>query len=211
MDEAVDCFVAPLHYADSLSIPRTSGTSHRRPVPWNETCSAERKASRWAEKKMQETLHPNLWRLLGARAQYRKVLSNSRRESWRTYISSFINGNMPIDGVWQRSWKMKGKYKPQSCTEDWWVSQKPPWQSRTTLPTSSAVSQNDVNTCSYRQRLREKSRAIEFPSGDGKCYNILFDSRQMSCFPEDVKRHNSWPWWYLQCFVSCIVRVRTTY
>ena len=44
----------------------------------------------------------------------------------------------------------------------------------------SKVPQNDVNTCFYRQRLREESKAIEFPSKYGKCYNVLFDSRQMS-------------------------------
>ena len=65
VDEAIDYFVARLHYADSLSIPRTSGTSHRRLVPWNETCAAERKASRWAEIKIEERPFIRTLKILG--------------------------------------------------------------------------------------------------------------------------------------------------
>ena len=185
VDEAVDYFVARLHYAASLSIPRTSGTFRRRPVPWwNERCAAARNASRRAEKRYKRVPSSEALKItfLGARARYRKVLKDSRRESWRTYVSS-INSNTPIDEVWQRIRKMKGKYKPHSP---------PVIKIEGQLVTNqlivanhfadffSSVPRQREDTSASRRRLREENRVIEFPSGDGKVYNVLFDSREMS-------------------------------
>lgn len=184
IDEAVDYFVSRIHFAASLSIPRTSGSFSRRPVPWwTQDCTAARSHSRRAEtqyisRPTSVDLKISFHRL---RARYRRVMKEARHSSWRAYIST-ICASTPVSKVWQRVRKMKGKFIPSS----------PPVLSINGDPVADpltvaeefashfvSVAQTDLASPSARDRLRQEQRGIDFSSRGGESYNVLFTPREL--------------------------------
>ena len=87
VDKAVEYFSRRIQLAASMSIPRTSGSFHRRPVPWwNSDCSRARLESRRAESRLKSRPASQALKIefLRTRASYRRTMKEARRESWRS-------------------------------------------------------------------------------------------------------------------------------
>ena len=184
VDDTTDYVVSRITMAASLSIPRTSGHFNRRPVPWwNRDCAVARQAARRAESRFKR--NPASLELKIAfhrsRAQYRRILKDARRGSWRTYVNS-INASTPITQIWQRVRKMKGKYTPASSpvlSIDGNSVAEPARVAEHFANQFASISRPDVATPEGRKRLREEQKNIDFSSPGGESYNVPFELREL--------------------------------
>ena len=113
VNELVKVFSDLVISAAQQSIPQTKGTFTRRPVPWwNEQCTiANRERKRALRRYQRSKLVVDKVAYNRARAKARFVKRNSKRISWREYISG-ISSNTSAGKVWNRMNKVRGKYSP---------------------------------------------------------------------------------------------------
>ena len=99
--------------AATAAIPRKGGTIRKPPVPWyNQDCRDSRRVKIRAERTLRR--HYNVCNLIAykkARAKCRYVCNESKKQSWKDFISS-ITEKMPLKKVWKRIAKLSGKFSP---------------------------------------------------------------------------------------------------
>ena len=185
VDEAVDHFVSRILLAASISIPRTSGTFPRRPVPWwNQDCTAAKRISRRAESRFRScpTSQDLKIEFNRARARYRRIMKDARQGSWRTYVSS-INSSTPLPKIWQRIRKMKGKFVPSSApmlTVDGEDVAEPAVVANHFATHFANVPRNDPTCPHARRRLHDEGREVNFSSPGGESYNVPFQLQELA-------------------------------
>ena len=112
-EEALQYLLNTILTAADQQIPKSKCGLTRKPVPW---WSAELAAA-WREKKMllkryqQSHLEDHKIAFRRARARLWHLIKTHRNQSWRDFTSS-INSKTPINKVWKKVQKIKGKYKP---------------------------------------------------------------------------------------------------
>jgi len=100
----------------NLELEKTTGNlQHRPPTPWwNEECrrrvQARRKAKKLVEKYPNEA---NLADLRKKTAEAKYTIIQSKKKSWRNYISS-LSFDKPIGEIWKKIKTIQGKYVPQT-------------------------------------------------------------------------------------------------
>ena len=86
--------ILPMHFtAAKTSIPQSSGTARHPPVPWwNPDCTVAIRARKRALTLLQ--CHPTMDNLINykrLRSRARRVMRDSKKSSWRAYISSLTH------------------------------------------------------------------------------------------------------------------------
>ena len=184
IDEAVEYFVAQVHRAAAISIPRTSSKFHRRPVPWwNNDCAQARLESRRAESRLKSRPDSQALKIefLRCRARYRRIMKMSRQKSWQSYVSS-INASTPIAQVWKRVSKMKRKspsMAPPIISLGGREISQPTEVVEAMAEHFASVSCRVTTSSGAQHRFREERRSIDFSSNGGEAYNALFDSQEL--------------------------------
>ena len=184
VDEAVEYLVACVHDAASRSIPRTSGSFRRRPVPWwNLGCAEARRTARRAEaryRRRPESVELKI-EYRRRRACYRRVLKEAREESWRTYVGT-IGPSTPLNEVWQRVRKMKGRYRPSSAPilniEGTSVGE-PPRVAEYFAAHYSGISRDAPNSPGGNHRRQKEREGVDFSSTREESYNVPFEIREL--------------------------------
>ena len=114
IDENIESINETLINAANMSIPTTDGSPRYRVPWWTDECElavGERKNRLriyQRSKSIADRVHYNK-----ARAKAKNVLSNCRKTSWKSYVSK-LNVNTPMNKIWKRIKKMKGKYDAHS-------------------------------------------------------------------------------------------------
>ena len=110
-NDAVEAVTKCIIDAAEQSIPKTKGGLFRKCVPWwNPEIGAARKEKRKLQRQYYRTrLIEHREEFTRARAKFRYLVKQSRQKSWRDYISS-INSSTPINKVWAKIDKIRGKH-----------------------------------------------------------------------------------------------------
>lgn len=118
-----DNFQSPIHaykYLENLildqaneNIPRTLGLPHRPVVPWwNKQCAVARRVTRSCFRRYRRTpCTANKIAYSRAIAKQKKIIKESKRESWKKYISD-ISSKTPPSQIWEKIRKLQGKFAP---------------------------------------------------------------------------------------------------
>ena len=109
------------HFTDAIlsaakaSMPQSSGTAHHPLGPWwNPDCAVAIQARKQALTQIQR--HPTMDNLINYKrlcSRARRVIRDSKKSSWRAYISSITHHTSSRD-VWHKVRKIKGMWSP--CT-----------------------------------------------------------------------------------------------
>jgi hypothetical protein len=114
-NNAVNQFTAKLISAAERAIPKTHGKLKMRHEPWfNEDCKSAIRNRRAALKQFLKNLsQSNLESVRLVRAKARRTMRESKRDSWRSYISK-LNSNTPMTKVWEMVKRISGKSQPST-------------------------------------------------------------------------------------------------
>ncbi len=120
-DQMLQSILTAIHSAALTAIPLIQAKRTKLPVPWwNEDCAEriKRKRKLWREYRKRPS-EENLNAFKIARAQARRSVYESKRNSWRTFISD-INRNTPSSLVWSKIRKLTNKkcYDPIPAIRD---------------------------------------------------------------------------------------------
>lgn len=168
------------------SIPCTSGRLSRPPVPWwNSRCDDAKRNRVRAERAMKRSNNNNntRTRYSRARAICKVVFDDSKRESWKSYISG-INSRTDINSVWKRVHKLSGKYKitPPPILED---------ENRQLQTSPEAVAEilsnhiveisntANANQAFARYKQSKESQPINM-EGEGGDYNTIITMKELT-------------------------------
>lgn len=180
VDDATEYVTDIIIGAAKRSIPQTKGTIRTKPVPWwNPEVSEAIRERKVAIRRYYRTgLLADKIKFKRARARARYLIETARRKSWNEYVSS-LTESTPINEVWNRVKKIKGRYNGQT---------QPVLQGPDGIVTDPALVANmfgeSISNISLgwqtpqhnqaKQRL-ERSRVI-FPNDGGEDYNCAFTS-----------------------------------
>ena len=108
---SVGDFTSKVIDAARRSIPRTSGTPHRTPVPWwTEECREAIRARRRAFRAFdRHATTENLIAFRQARAAARRTILQAKRASWREYVGR-LNRCSPTSQVWSQVKQISGRF-----------------------------------------------------------------------------------------------------
>ena len=176
VDAAVDYFHTVVLAAANTAIPTTSGIICTPPVPWwSAELQAAHEEKRAAYRRYQ---HSRLIRdkesFCRARAVFRYLQTQSRKQSWQQYVSS-LNSRTPLLKVWRRVKKIQGRYGGM-C--------RPVLQDDTGLLTDpldvanyfgrslSSISAGLQSPTFLAHKHRAEASPVLFPNDDGSDYNV---------------------------------------
>jgi ribonuclease HI len=183
VEEAAKHFTDSVTCAAEASIPKTSGTGSRRRVPWwNDACRAAVQARCRALRAFQ--LSPtadNLAHFRRLRAAARRTLKESRRASWRDYVST-LNASTPLQTVWNKIKRIQGS--PPSCipglTRGGTVTTDPHEVSELLASTFEEVSSSiGYDERFLRLKEAEERHPVDFPLSRGESYNDPFSMDEL--------------------------------
>ena len=108
--DSVESFTSEIIKAAEASIPKTSGTPRRIPVPWwTDDCRDALRARRRAFRKFDKhSTTDNLIAFRKARAVARRTIQEAKRASWREYVSK-LNRFTPVTQVWSQIKRISGQ------------------------------------------------------------------------------------------------------
>jgi len=183
-EEAVTYFTDKIHSAAVLSVPKTSGTFRKRPVPWwNENCSTAVKAKRTAFARLRR--HRGDPQCMDAfrqaRAHARWVMKNARRASWRNYVTS-INAQTPIKEVFSKIRKISGKFSrppPPVLSLNGVSVADPKSVADIFVKHFASVSKKDPSAPGSRHRRELEALGVNFASIGGESYNVPFSLSEL--------------------------------
>ena len=182
VDVAVDYLTDTLYSAGLHAIPRTTGMRSRRPVPWwSLDLAVARKAKRAAYTRYHRHKCDHcLIEFRKARARYRRLLKDSRRESWSSFVTT-INCKTPLSLVWNRIRKITGKFTPSpppilKVGGD--TIAEPSVVANMLAEAFANVSRRDADTPSAQLRRTQEARPLDFSSGGGEAYNLPFTMQE---------------------------------
>ena len=109
IDDALDFLYENVINAGLKAIPQSSGKFRRKPVPWwNLQCSITHKAMRVAFTHYRRNKCPYfLISFKRARARFRYVIKQAKRQSWINFIST-VNWKTSMPEVWNKIRKISG-------------------------------------------------------------------------------------------------------
>ncbi len=192
VDEAEFYFTTLLYESGVKSIPRTTGSFTRRPVPWwNGDCAAARSASKAAYSRFhRDRRNPSLKeQYKRTRAKYRWVLKNARKNSWAAYVNT-INSSTPITQVWKRVKKIQGKYSPLT-PQVLRINGNTVSESQ---EVATAFADHFFNVCRrdpsapfFNDRQLQERSGLDFRSRRSETYNVPFSLRELKAALHDCK------------------------
>ena len=112
VDEAAQYIAEHIVSAAEASIPQTTGLMRAKAVPWwcAELTQATRETRRCLYTYINTKLPTDRAKYNRARAKFRSLRKQKRKESWKKYVSG-INSDTKIDKIWQKIHRLNGKYK----------------------------------------------------------------------------------------------------
>ena len=115
--DLVSSLTACLTEAANLTIPKSSANSRHINKPWfTEECKdAVRQRKRALSKFTKQPTHANLVAYRASRARARRVIKESKRNSWRQYVSK-LNSRSSVKRVWDMVRKISGKHSTCAST-----------------------------------------------------------------------------------------------
>jgi len=161
------------------TIPKTGTSSHKIKNPWfTEECKKARKLRQKALHTLKA--HPtstNIEQFRITRASYRRIMRQSQRSSWRSYVSK-INSNTPSRRIWNMLHKIHGKNTRQPVkhlkVNNSIITDTKEIADTGTL--SSTISYNSSSRHYSTNFLLHKTAAeqqdIQFPPADEESYNL---------------------------------------
>ena len=107
----IESFTSAIISAAEGSIPRTSGTPRRIPVPWwTDACRDAIRARRRSFRKFdRHSSTENLIAFRKARAFAKRTIQEAKRVSWREYVSR-LNRFTPMTQVWSQIKRISGQF-----------------------------------------------------------------------------------------------------
>ena len=113
--DMLELFYSTIIKVADLTIPKTSNSPTKIPVPWwTNECTTTARLRKQALRRYQRTkarVDLITYKRQAAIARRTKLLA--RRESWKLFIST-VNRSTPMSKIWNRMRKMKGKYTSHS-------------------------------------------------------------------------------------------------
>ena len=182
IDEAIQLVNTVFYNAGVQSIPRSSGTFHRKPMPWwNTQCRIAHRSMRAAfTRYRRHRCSHYLISFKKARARFRRQIKTARRESWRIFISS-ITWKTPISQVWNKLRKIAGKYIPTP----------PPVLQLNGLEVTNPkevgnafanhfanVSRKNEEAPYFNYRIQEEQIPLNFKTNKTESYNVPFSIKE---------------------------------
>jgi len=183
-DDPMSLFTSILKDIADETVPKTSAVPKRFNKPWfNDTCkNVIKERNRVLERFKREPTKDNLNSYRIARAKARREIRQSKRSSWRNYVSK-LNSQTSVKSVWNRIRKIKGK------------------ESNNTI---RHLSVNDANVTSHRDiantladnfsynsstafctdaflsvKNKAEKKPIKFDSGNAEVYNKIFSVEEL--------------------------------
>ena len=200
VNESIDILNGTLYSAGVDSIPRTTGSFHRRPVPWwTDELKVLHRATRTALTRCRRRrTAENVVEYKQCRAKFRRAIKFARQYSWAKFVSS-VNSKTPQSRVWKKIRKIVGKYAPSS----------PPVLKINGAYITNAeavsnifaehfadVSKKSEHSPHYHYRIRDESKILDFTSNREESYNLPFtvdefeaalaNSRDTAPGPDDI-------------------------
>lgn len=115
VNEAISSLTNKIIYAADQSIPKTRGGLRKKYVPWwnPELTIAKSIKDNKLRQYQRSLLNQHKIEYMRARAKFRYLVKTSRQKSWKDFISS-INSHTPINKIWKKIDKIRGKFTPPS-------------------------------------------------------------------------------------------------
>ena len=174
-----DCLIA----IANETIPKSTGIT-RINKPWfNDTCRAEIKARKKAERNFSKHPTPvNLDMTRKVRAKARRIINNERRTSWRSYVSK-LNSRTPVSKVWNMINRIKGKGSRSTIQHltvngDLFTAKHDIANKLAESISKNSSSSNYVPAFQKYQKEQEK-RQINFKSDNAENYNEQFSLSEL--------------------------------
>ena len=168
------------------SIPLSSETITRRPVPWwDAECRTVFQQRRRAERALRRVRSQhNIIMYQRLKAMCRVVFSKARRDSWRAYLSS-INSRLSLHKVWKKVQKISGKFSPTPLpilrSNDGTYISEPLAVASSIASAFAGVSKDDNYSQAFLQfRRRAESRQHSFNTDFRHSYNSTFTKEELS-------------------------------
>ena len=182
IDDAIELLNTTFYSAGLQSIPRTSGSFKRKPVPWwNKECAVALRTMR-ASFTRYKRHNSEYYRIeyRKSRALFRFKIKKSRKNSWTVYISK-INSKTPLTLVWKKIRKIAGKYvpsKPPVLKVNGTIVAEPLEVANILATHFAEVSKKSDSRPCAEHRNKEEDRDIDFSSVHRESYNIPFSMRE---------------------------------
>ena len=181
-ENPIELFTSLLYSAAEKSIPRTSINPKHPNKPWyNDGCKktiAERKSVL-----RQFNLRPtreNLSKFKIARAKARRTIKQSKRRSWRQFVSR-LNSRSPVKKTWDMIRKINGKISYQNIshlnTDDDILSSKADIANTLAETFAKKSSTNYSSKFKKFKNVKEKNK-LNFKSDDTGIYNKEFNLKE---------------------------------
>jgi len=183
-DDPMSLFTSILKDIADETIPKTSATPKRIRKPWfNDTVKTViKERNRVLERFKREPTKDNLNSFKIARAKARREIRQSKKSSWRNYVSK-LNSQTSCKSVWNRIRKIKGKESNNTIRH---LS-----VSDTNVTSKRDIANALADNFSYNSSsafctdsfLSVKNKAekqpIDFTSGNAEVYNELFSVEEL--------------------------------
>ena len=115
MEHLTDHFTRHIHAAALASIPRTSGKTLHRPLPWwNADCGLAKRNKKVAFRRYQRTKLPvDKIEYNRLKAIARRTYRHSMKQSWQSFVST-ITTDTPMSKIWKKIAKIRGRWRGTS-------------------------------------------------------------------------------------------------
>ena len=184
VEDPTELFTSLIYKAATEAVPRTSKHPKRHNKPWfNDDCNNAIKARKAALRRFDLRPTPennSLFKI--ARAKARRVIKESKRLSWRQYVSG-LNSGTSVKKTWDMIRKIQGKNSSQSVghltTAEGVVTSKK--DIANTLADKFAQKSSSDNYSESFQRhkdIHEKSK-LNFKSKNDESYNKFFTIKEL--------------------------------
>ena len=200
VDEAMDVLNGTLHSAGVDSIPKTTGSFHRRPVPWwtDELKILHRATRTTLTRCRRHRTEENIIEYKRCRAKFRRMIKFARRCSWTKFVSS-ISSKTPQSVIWKKIQKIAGKYNlgptPVLKINGQYIT-KMEEVSNILAEHFAQVSRESEQSPQYCYRIREEGKTLDFTPHTEEAYNLPFtmqefdaalkNSRNTAPGPDDI-------------------------
>ena len=191
VDEAMDVLNGTLHSAGVDSIPKTTGSFHRRPVPWwTDELKRLHRATRTALTRCRRhRTEENIIEYKKCRANFRRMIKLARRCSWTKFVSS-INSKTPQSVIWKKMQKIAGKYNlgptPVLKINGQYITKKDE-VSNMLAEHFAQVSRESEHSPHYNYRIREEGKILDFTPHTEESYNLPFTMQEFDAALESSK------------------------
>lgn len=180
----IDDFTVTLLEIANETIPKTGSGIVKLRKPWfNDDCKDAIKQRKLALKRFNSNAtHANLANYRVFRANARRTIRQSKRDSWRSYVSK-LNTRTPMKKIWDMVRKITGKYGSvpiHHLKQDNNVIDNIQDIANTIGSTLSYNSSSDHYTKPFQRYKSEKERhPVKFNSDNSETYNKLFTMQEL--------------------------------